>query len=119
MVHRMMGQAFLHNPDPGVLTTIDHIDRNPLNNDLCNLRWASLSLQMHNRDKRPNCLSRYHGVSMCGKDPRKPWSAAIYLRYKCHFLGRFATEALATAAHNEAAIRLYGACARLNHLVTL
>jgi hypothetical protein len=37
-VLRMMGQAFLHNPDPSVLTTIDHIDRNPKNNDLCNLR---------------------------------------------------------------------------------
>jgi hypothetical protein len=73
---------------------------------------------MHNRDKRPNCLSNYHGVSMCG-DPRKPWSAAIYQHYKCHFLGRFATEALAAAAYNEAATRLYGDCARLNHLPPL
>jgi len=46
--HRTIGLLFIPNPDNK--PTIDHIDRDPLNNNISNLRWANTSEQMLNRD---------------------------------------------------------------------
>ena len=39
----------LHLPNPDNLTQVDHIDRNPLNNRIDNLRWVSNSENARNR----------------------------------------------------------------------
>lgn len=44
--------------------SIDHIDQNPLNNKLNNLRLATASLQIHNQKKRENATCNYKGVSI-------------------------------------------------------
>ena len=39
LLHRLLAEAFIPNPENK--PTVDHIDRNPANNDLSNLRWAT------------------------------------------------------------------------------
>ena len=46
-VHRLLAQHFIPNPDN--LPLVDHIDRNPSNNSLDNLRWVDLSGNCQNR----------------------------------------------------------------------
>lgn len=49
-IHRLVADAFIPNPDNKL--TVDHIDRNPLNNSVENLRWADHSEQAVNRAKK-------------------------------------------------------------------
>jgi len=46
---RLLGIHFIYNDDPINKTQIDHIDRNSLNNDLSNLRWATWEEQQLNK----------------------------------------------------------------------
>lgn len=49
-VHRLVAEAFI--PNPHNKPTIDHIDRNPQNNHVENLRWATYREQSKNKGPR-------------------------------------------------------------------
>ena len=47
--HRLIALQFIYNDDPVNKYEVDHIDRNPLNNHISNLRWVSPSENNKNR----------------------------------------------------------------------
>jgi hypothetical protein len=94
--HRIVW-ALHHQQDPGCYT-IDHIDRNPSNNDPENLRLATYSGQLLNTKNRESLYGR--GVKRVGNR----YYARISINGKDVSLGGFATpeEALAKAQSSRA-----------------
>jgi hypothetical protein len=81
---------------------VDHINRNRIDNRLCNLREASTSLSMHNR-KHTSCRLP-QGVQPNGYR----FMARINHKGKSFHLGTHATPELASQAYKKAAIEIYG-----------
>jgi len=59
-IHRLLAEHFIDNPNNK--ECIDHIDRNPLNNSIDNLRWASKSENNMNKKKLSNNTSGFTGI---------------------------------------------------------
>jgi hypothetical protein len=97
--------------------SVDHIDGNPLNNQLSNLRICSIYNNSKN-SRKPNkkTTSKYKGVYYDNRlEPlRKRWVAVIKHNYKCIKLGRFLTEEEAARAYDKKAIEICGQFANLN-----
>jgi hypothetical protein len=63
-VHQLVARAFI-GPPPTITHTVDHIDRNPANNDVANLRWSTKAEQSTNR-----VLPKHiDGLPVCVTDP--------------------------------------------------
>jgi hypothetical protein len=84
---------------------LDHINNNPSDNRICNLRLANQSENMQNTEKRKTNTSGYKGVTL-RKDTGK-WSAQITKNYKNFRLGCFNTAAEAYAAYCQAAKEMH------------
>lgn len=58
-IHRLLAETFIPNPEK--LPTVDHINRDKLDNRICNLRWASYHMQSINKDNTytPQNLKQY------------------------------------------------------------
>jgi hypothetical protein len=98
ILHRLIAIAFIPNPDN--FLEIDHIDRNPLNNSLDNLRWVSRSQNVYNRNmKTQNSTSKFRGLHW--DKSKNKWVARIRLNGKGKHIGYFETEEEGARAFNE------------------
>lgn len=104
LAHRIIWKIWTGGDEPEEL---DHIDRNPLNNSVTNLRAATRS--ENNRNK---ALSKYNTTGFVGiyQNPKGKWVAQIKLMGRGNHLGLFETieEAIAARAGAEVALRLAG-----------
>lgn len=92
---------------------IDHINHDTLDNRRENLRLSDKRLNQVNKYKKPNCSSKYIGVT---KTKSNTWQAAIRNNQTKIRLGCFKTEEAAALAYNEASIKINGNHAILNIL---
>lgn len=83
---------------------IDHIDGNPANNSLSNLRSCTNQQNQGNKVKYVTNTSGYKGVSKTGKS----YKASIMVNYKSISLGTYATPEAAHAAYCAAADKHFG-----------
>ena len=88
-VHRLVAHDFLENPDNKQL--VDHIDGNRQNNQVTNLRYATISENNRNRLKSiKSTTSRYKGVYWSKENSK--WRARIEVNGKKIHLGYFDNE---------------------------
>jgi hypothetical protein len=91
---------------------VDHIDGDGLNNRRSNLRLATRVQNCRNSRRPSNNTSGWKGV-VWDKRKRK-WQAHIGLNGRMRFLGYFHSEEQAARAYDQAAVKFYGAFARVN-----
>ena len=91
LVHRLLYETFVGEIPPGF--EIDHIDCNPSNNTLSNLRAVTQQQNTWNRKKAKGCTFN--------KRDRK-WQASIYFNGKRKNLGNFENEEDARSAYLKA-----------------
>ncbi len=104
-IHRLMYQAFV-GPIPDDMV-IDHINRNPLDNTLTNLRCTSRAVNARNTAyRRGGTKSSYLGVSWVVKNKRKRWTATTQHNGRQIAIGRFDTELEAALAYDKKVLEL-------------
>lgn len=93
---------------------VDHIDGDPTNNRLDNLRVATSEQNSHNMRKLTTrqTSSQYKGVSYHKRNGK--WIARIVYQGKKRHLGTYTTEEEAARSYDLAAHRLFGRFAKLN-----
>lgn len=107
LAHRI---AWFHYYEKWPLNRLDHIDHNPSNNRLSNLREATHAQNLWNRGAPRHNTSGFKGVSYVTHC--KKWDARITANGKLLLLGLFATPEEAHVAYCAAAKRLHGEFAR-------
>jgi hypothetical protein len=107
-LQRIIAQCFIPNPEGK--PCVDHIDRDPSNNHVSNLRWCSIS---ENSANRPGTsITGYKGVHRS----LEKFYAKIYYQHKFIYLGTFDTALLAAQAYRQKATELYGDFACMDHV---
>lgn len=91
---------------------IDHIDANPANNALANLRPATSRQQKQNKRVQSNNRSGLKGAYYHACHKGKKWRSQIRVGKKLHFLGYFHTPEEAHEAYCAAATLHFGEFAR-------
>ena len=94
------------------LHEIDHINGDPGDNRLSNLRAATRSENGRNVRKHRDATSRFRGVSWSSRDKR--WVAHICTDGKVKSLGNYVSEIEAAEVYDRAAAAAHGEYAKLN-----
>lgn len=102
-VHRLVALCFLDNSENKPF--VDHIDGNPLNNKVENLRWCSNQQNQMNRDKSKNNTSGFKGVSW--DKYHQKYKAQIIKDGKPKNLGYFDTPEEASLVYVKASRELF------------
>lgn len=102
LLHRLVYKY--HNDDFDITDTsynnlIDHININPLDNKIENLRVVNHSQNCRNQNKKKNCSSKYKGVSWDKRNSK--WEARIRIDGKKKHLGNFINEEEAHLAYKK------------------
>ena len=103
LIHRQVANAFLLNNSNK--SCVDHIDHNPKNNNIRNLRFATHQENSRNISKRNDNTSGYIGVSYKKRD--KKWMASITISGKQKHIGYFNTAEEASNAYQLKAKELF------------
>lgn len=95
---------------------IDHIDGNPANNAIANLRDCTMTENLGNSKKRKNNTSGFKGVtySIDRKHRHKPWRVALKVAGKRIRTGGFTTPEEAHEKYKELALEHFGEFARFD-----
>ncbi|MFG6591302.1 HNH endonuclease [Sulfitobacter sp. 1A12157] len=107
LAHRVAWAIYYGSWPDGI---IDHVDMNPANNAIDNLRLATKRQNGCNR--RTVGRSKYLGV--CWHKAAKKWKASISVYNRSTYLGVFENEEDAAAAYDRAARKFHGEFSRLN-----
>jgi hypothetical protein len=91
---------------------VDHIDKNPLNNQKSNLRICTKAENNRNTSSHKNSSSKYLGVSY--DKARNKWQAQLMINGKKVLMKRYITEKEAAEAYDQAAKLHSGEYANLN-----
>ncbi len=89
---------------------IDHVNGDPSDNRIENLREATVYNNQHNKGRQKNNVSGFKGV--CWNSDSRKWQAGIKVQRKSIHLGLFNTPEQAHAAYAEAARKYFGEFAR-------
>jgi hypothetical protein len=108
--HQAHRLAWLHSFGHWPGSSLDHVNGDPADNRIANLREADPSQNACN--KRGHGLSGIKGVSWCKQT--QMWRASISKDGLDRTLGRFPSRAAAAAAYQSAARVLHGAFARVD-----
>lgn len=90
---------------------IDHINGNPLDNRISNLREVTKSVNSHNKAKKKGATSKYYGVV---KTKAGTFSAKYSLNGKTKYIKTFKIELEAAQAYDNAIKEHHGNFAKLN-----
>ena len=112
-VHRIVAKAFIPNPEPVTKPKADHIDRNPSNNRVDNLRWASDTENARNKSIMKNNTSGITGVYL--HKPTGRWMSYIRNNGKMEYLGLYDTKEEAEFIRVGAAADYFGDFAVANN----
>jgi len=93
-------------------SVIDHIDRDPRNNQRNNLRACTYSRNGANHKLIITNSSGYHGVSW--NSQRQKWRAGIKFKSKAYHIGLYTNIEDAARAYDKFARRMFGEFATLN-----
>ena len=116
-IHRLVAKSFLSEYSDSLM--VDHIDRNPKNNNISNLRMATTAQNCMNMSAHKNTSSKFKGVSVVHGEKANKYHSYIMKDYKRINLGYFESENEAAIVYDLKSLELFGEFAVTNKMLGL